>query len=181
MNFQFDFSGRRVLITGGTSGIGAATSAAFRRAGASVVACGVTAEEIAAARTNPEFAGVDIRQLDVTDKAAVDALVGSLESLDVVVHCAGLIKREAEHEPDTFDHVIDVNLGGGMRVSAAARPLLARSKGAIVFLGSVMSFFGGPSSRPTRHQKARCATSPCRSPRPMRQRVSASTRLLRAG
>ncbi len=144
MNVHFDFTGRRVLVTGGTSGIGAATTQAFRRAGAQVVACGVSAEEIAAARANPDFEGVDLRQLDVTDKAAVDALVAGLPSLDVVVHSAGLIRREAEHEPDTFDHVIDVNLGGGMRVSAAARPLLARSKGSIVFLASVMSFFGGP-------------------------------------
>jgi NAD(P)-dependent dehydrogenase (short-subunit alcohol dehydrogenase family) len=43
-----------------------------------------------------------------------------------------------------FAHVIDVNLNGGMRVSAAARPLLAKSCGSIVFIGSVMSFFGGP-------------------------------------
>lgn len=43
-----------------------------------------------------------------------------------------------------FAHVIDVNLNGGMRVSAAARPLLAKSRGSIVFIGSVMSFFGGP-------------------------------------
>jgi NAD(P)-dependent dehydrogenase (short-subunit alcohol dehydrogenase family) len=40
--------------------------------------------------------------------------------------------------------VIDVNLNGGMRVSAAARPLLSQSRGSIVFIGSVMSFFGGP-------------------------------------
>jgi len=43
-----------------------------------------------------------------------------------------------------FAHVIDVNLNGGMRVSAAARALLSQSRGSIVFIGSVMSFFGGP-------------------------------------
>jgi NAD(P)-dependent dehydrogenase (short-subunit alcohol dehydrogenase family) len=61
-----------------------------------------------------------------------------------VVNCAGLIRRDAEHQPDVFEHVIDVNLNGGMRVSAAARPLLAKTKGSIVFIASVMSFFGGP-------------------------------------
>ncbi|MBP6817614.1 MAG: SDR family oxidoreductase, partial [Burkholderiaceae bacterium] len=61
-----------------------------------------------------------------------------------VVNSAGVIRREAEHDPEVFDQVLDVNVSGGMRVSSAARPLLARSKGAIVFIGSVMSFFGGP-------------------------------------
>jgi NAD(P)-dependent dehydrogenase (short-subunit alcohol dehydrogenase family) len=144
MNFKFDYSGKTVLVTGGTSGIGAATSVAFGRAGARVVACGFTDEELAAARANPDFAGIDVRALDVSDKAAVDALVGGLESLDVVVNSAGMIMRDAEHDPEVFDKVIDVNVSGGMRVSAAARPLLAKSKGSIVFIASVMSVFGGP-------------------------------------
>lgn len=144
MNFSFDFSGRVALVTGGVSGIGAAASLAFKRAGAQVIACGLSDEEIAAARANPEFAGIDIRRLDVTDAAAVKALVGGLDRLDCVVNSAGLIRREAEHDPDVFDQVINVNLSGGMRVAAAARPLLAKTKGSIVFIGSVMSFFGGP-------------------------------------
>lgn len=144
MNVRFDFSGRTVLVTGGTSGIGAATSIAFRRAGAEVVACGLTDAEIAAAQANPDFSGISVRRLDVSDKTAVDTLVGGLQRLDAVVNCAGLIRRDAEHQPDVFEHVIDVNLNGGMRVSAAARPLLAKTKGSIVFIASVMSFFGGP-------------------------------------
>jgi len=144
MKASFNFSGRKVLVTGGTSGIGAATAVAFRRAGAAVVACGLTDQEIAAARAQTDFEGIELRQLDVTDRAAVDALVGSLGSLDAVINSAGLIRRDAEHDPDVFAQVMDVNVNGGMRVSAAARPLLAKSRGAIVFIGSVMSFFGGP-------------------------------------
>ena len=144
MNARFDFNGRTVLVTGGVSGIGAAVSLAFRHAGAQVIACGLTDEELSAARSSTEFAGIRVERLDVTDRAAVDALVGGLATLDYVVHCAGMIRRDAEHDPDVFDQVIDVNLSGGMRVSAAARPLLKRSGGAMVFIGSVMSFFGGP-------------------------------------
>lgn len=144
MNFSYDFSGRTALVTGGVSGIGAAVSAAFLKAGARVIACGLTETELAAARTDAALAGADVRALDVTDNAAVVALVGSLPALDFVVNCAGVIRRDAEHDPAVFDQVLDVNVSGGMRVSTAARPLLARSGGAIVFIGSVMSFFGGP-------------------------------------
>ncbi len=144
MDFSFDFSGKIALVTGGVSGIGAATSLAFKRAGARVIACGLTGDELARARANPDFAGVDVRALDVTDAAAVAELVTGLRSLDFVVNSAGMIRREAEHSPAVFDQVMDVNVSGGMRVTAAARPLLARSKGAVVFIASVMSFFGGP-------------------------------------
>jgi NAD(P)-dependent dehydrogenase (short-subunit alcohol dehydrogenase family) len=144
MTVQFDFSGRTALVTGGVSGIGAAVSQAFAKAGATVIACGLTEAEIGAAAADPAFAGITLRQLDVTDRSAVDVLVGGLDRLDFVINSAGVIRRDAEHDPDVFDQVLDVNVSGGMRVSAAARPLLARSRGAIVFIGSVMSFFGGP-------------------------------------
>jgi NAD(P)-dependent dehydrogenase (short-subunit alcohol dehydrogenase family) len=144
MEFSFDFTGRTVLVTGGVSGIGAATSLAFKRAGAAVIACGLTDPELAAARADPDFAGVDIRKLDVTDLGAVNTLVGGLASLDYVVNSAGTIRRGAEHEPEVFDQVIDVNLNGGMRVATSARPLLARRRGAVVFVASIMAFFGGP-------------------------------------
>ena len=71
-------------------------------------------------------------------------MVASLPSIDVVVNCAGIIRREAEHEPEQFIKVIDVNLNGGMRVTSAAREKLKASKGSVVFIGSVMSYFGGP-------------------------------------
>src|SRR5215813_3638994 len=144
MNFSCDFTGKTALVTGGVSGIGAAASRAFKRAGAEVIACGIGDEDLAAARASEDFAGIDVRNLDVTDAKAVIDLIAGLRSLDFVVNSAGIIRREAEHSPEVFDAVIDVNVSGGMRVTAAARPLLSRSKGAVVFVASVMSFFGGP-------------------------------------
>lgn len=142
-DIRFDHTGKRVLVTGGVSGIGAATSLAFARAGAEVVATGLTPAELELARGNPEFSGIRVVALDVTDRAAVEALVGSMDRLDVVVNCAGMIRRDAEHDPAVFDQVMDVNVSGGMRVCTAARPLLARSGGSIIFLASMLSYFGG--------------------------------------
>lgn len=144
MNVRFDFTGRQVLVTGGVSGIGRAVSLAFKAAGASVIACGLTEDELLAARADTAFEGIRIEPLDVTDRAAVATLFDGLESLDYLVHCAGLIRREEEFDPEVFDAVVDVHVGGGMRVSHAARPLLQRAQGAIVFIASVMSYFGGP-------------------------------------
>lgn len=132
------FAGRSVLVAGGTSGIGAAVAAAFVAAGAEVVATGVAADEVARG-----VAGADGRVLDVRDDAAVRALVGGLGRLDVLVNCAGVIRRGAELDPAVFAEVVDINLNGAMRLAAAARPLLAATGGAIVNTASMLSYFGG--------------------------------------
>ncbi|MFO1123052.1 MAG: SDR family oxidoreductase [Hyphomicrobiales bacterium] len=131
------FTGRTVLVTGGTSGIGLAIAEGFAAEGARVVAAGLDVT------TRP---GLEPAGLDVRDRSAVDRLVASLDRLDVVVNCAGLIRRLEEHDPAVFDAVVDVNLSGTMRVCAAARPKLRDSKGSIVNIASMLSFFGsGPA------------------------------------
>jgi NAD(P)-dependent dehydrogenase (short-subunit alcohol dehydrogenase family) len=132
-------AGRRVLVTGGTSGIGAAAARAFLAAGAQVTATGLTAAELAAA----DLPGAALRPLDVRDPASIASLVAAAPSLDVLVNCAGMIARGREHDPAVFADVVDVNLNGTMRVAAAARPLLAVARGAIVNTASMLSFFGG--------------------------------------
>lgn len=134
---QFDFAGRSVLVTGGTSGIGLEVAHAFRRAGAEVLVAGMAADA--------DHRGLKVETLDVIDAAAVDRVVGKLERLDVLVNAAGMIRRGDEHDPEVFAQVIDVNLTGTMRVASAARPLLARSRGAMVNIASMLSFFGGGS------------------------------------
>ena len=137
-------SARAVLVTGGSSGIGAGIARAFAAAGCRVVATGVNDAEVAAAKSDPAFAAIDTRVLDVRDSAAVQALVGSIDVLDVVVNCAGTIRRGgAEHDPEVFAEVLDINLSGTMRVCAAARAKLAARRGCIVNTASMLSFFGG--------------------------------------
>jgi len=135
------FAGRHVLITGGTSGIGAAIAAAFLGEGAIVTATGVSLEEVAgAAKAMP---GLQTALLDVRNAAEIASLVTSLPALHHVVNCAGVIRRGAEHDPEVFADIIDINLTGTMRICAAARAKLTDAKGTIVNTASVLSFFGG--------------------------------------
>ena len=134
---------RKILITGGSSGIGAGIAQAFAGQGDAVTVTGATPAEGARAAADPAFAGIDCQVLDVRDGAAVIALVQGLGELDVVVNCAGVIRRGAEHDPAAFAEVIDINLVGTLRVCAAARPGLAPRRGCIVNTASMLSFFCG--------------------------------------
>lgn len=129
-------SGPTVLVTGATSGIGQVIARGFAEAGHSVLAVGVGA--IPAAEENLSYA-----LLDVQDGDAITALITPLEDLCVVVNAAGIIRREAEHDPDVFQQVVDINLNGTMRVCTAARAALSANKGAIINIASMLSFFGG--------------------------------------
>jgi NAD(P)-dependent dehydrogenase (short-subunit alcohol dehydrogenase family) len=139
------FANRQVLVVGATSGIGRAVAQSFAAHGANVLATGATDAEVQAAAAEPVSGTgrLSYRALDVRDDAAVRSLVDALASLDVLVNCAGVIRREEEHRPEVFDAVLDVNLSGTMRSCSAARGLLARSSGCIVNTASMLSFFGG--------------------------------------
>lgn len=137
--FATPFDGMTAFITGGTSGIGLGIARGLMAAGARVRVTGITNREVDEANRD----GVDAVRLDVSDTAAVKRAVTALDRLDVLVNCAGVIRRGAEHDIEVFEHVIDVNLTGTMRACTAARPLLRERGGAIVNIASMLSFFGG--------------------------------------
>ncbi len=132
-------AGRTAVVTGGTTGIGAGIAEALGRLGAHVLAVGLGAGDY----RPPPGADITARELDVTDAAAVSAVVDSLDRIDIVVNCAGVIRRVEEHQLDVFERVLAINLTGTMRVCTAARPKLAASRGCIVNTASMLSFFGG--------------------------------------
>jgi NAD(P)-dependent dehydrogenase (short-subunit alcohol dehydrogenase family) len=141
MTFQRDlFKGKTVVVSGGTQGIGAGIAEEFAMLGARVIAAGIapTAEQREALEPR-----IEVAPLDVADDASVAALFERLDTLDVLVNCAGMIRRGDEHDIGVFERVIAVNLGGTMRMCAAARERLKASGGSIVNTASMLSFFGG--------------------------------------
>ena len=136
-------SERKILVIGGSSGIGAAIAQAFATNGDHVIATGVTKEEVERAWVQSEQNKISFQQLDVRDGNVVQDCIDEIDSLDVLVNCAGVIHRNAEHQPEVFADVIDINLNGSMRVCNAAREKLKQSKGCIINTASMLSFFGG--------------------------------------
>jgi NAD(P)-dependent dehydrogenase (short-subunit alcohol dehydrogenase family) len=136
-------AGRTVLITGGTGGIGYGFAEAFRDAGSNVVATGATERELDAARSQRSSADITFRTLDVRKAADVRGFLQEFQQLDVVINCAGIIRRGEELTSEVFELVVDINLNGSMRVCEAALPLLEASGGSIINIASMLSFFGG--------------------------------------
>lgn len=138
MNTQ-NFSGKTVLVSGGTSGIGLAMAQGFAAAGATVIATGSSAARIAEAQKSATQS-LSFRQLDVRDTAAVDAFFAGLSRLDVLVNCQGIARPDAEWEEEVFLDVIDINLSSAMRLARAAYGLLKESQGNIVNVASMLSY-----------------------------------------
>ena len=125
-----DFDGLVALVTGGASGIGAATAALLRDRGARVA--------VLDRQTDGAPDGVLAVTCDVTDPRAVDAAVGAvverLGALDVVVNNAGVgAAGDVAANPDEEWHrLLDVNVVAIARVTRAALPHLRRSRHAVV-------------------------------------------------
>lgn len=132
---------KKVLVTGGTGGIGVGVAHCLAEVGCSVIA--VSASQVELDAFKPQDS-IELRLMDVTDQASVDAVFATLDRLDGLVNCAGILRRGDEYDIDVFQRVIDVNLVGTMRCCLAAHPLLANSKGSIVNMASMLSTFGGP-------------------------------------
>ena len=138
-----DYGGKRVLVVGGSSGIGNGIAQGFRAAGATV---GVWGTRAAAA----DYAGVDGSNLnglayaavDVTDRAAVDA-ADRPERLDVAVLCQGIVRygRE-EFARDGWDAVVATNLTSLMDCARHVKPALEAAGGSLVIVSSVAGFAG---------------------------------------
>lgn len=127
---------KSAFISGGTSGIGLALAKGFAKSGFKVTASG-----IGQLPNNEE--GIEFTSLDVTDGDAVQSYFERIDKLDTLINAAGIIRREDEHHPKTFEQVVDTNLNGTMRLCAAARGPLSLAQGSIINIASMLSYFGG--------------------------------------
>jgi len=140
-----ELAGQRVLITGGSSGIGLAVAEQLVREGAEVALLARNELGLQAAKQRLGEHGAEALTLvaDVTDRealtAAVDEAAGEMGGLDVVVTAAvGLsFGRFTETKPDDFDATVDTVLGGTVDTIRAALPHLERARGALVVIGSI--------------------------------------------
>lgn len=133
-----DFTDCRVLVTGGTSGIGAAIADAFAAAGAHVTITG-TAETVDSYADLPRYHRY--LPLRLADRASVLAVAQACDVLDVLVNNAGRTSM-----PEDFDTAIDELLKGTHALTMACLPTLARSTqrggGSVISIASMMAFFG---------------------------------------
>ncbi len=139
-----DFGDLVAVVTGGASGIGAATAAMLTAGGASVAVLDRSDDVV------PEGASMSVT-CDVTDdagvRAAIEAVAGRLGGIDILVNNAGIgaVGDVAANADDEWHHVLDVNVVGIARVSRAALPHLRRSgHAAIVNTCSVVATTGVP-------------------------------------
>ena len=138
----FDFTGKTVLVTGGSTGIGNAAARMFRAAGARVIVTGTRANAAEYAGSDGDLAGLEYHRLDQGDRDAVAAFDPGVARLDaLVIAGAKVAYRRQEFETDIFADVLATNLIGPMQLATKFRTMLA-GQGSITFIGSVASFRG---------------------------------------
>jgi NAD(P)-dependent dehydrogenase (short-subunit alcohol dehydrogenase family) len=146
-----DLKDRVIFVTGAASGIGAATAAACRAAGA-----------IVAGADRAEVNGVDLAiTLDVSDEASVKAAVAQIVEtygrIDGLANCAGISVQGpvTMMRMEDWDRALSVNLTGTMLCARAAIPeMMKLGKGSVVNISSVYGLTGGPGNTPYNVSKA---------------------------
>jgi 3-oxoacyl-[acyl-carrier protein] reductase len=139
---ELDFSGKQILVIGGSSGIGNGIAQAFRAKGARVLVCGTRADAgDYSAGDGSDLEGLDYAQLDVGDAQAIEAFAPSFDRLDVLVLAQGaVIYRRGEFEMEGFRKVLEVNLISLMACATKFQPMLKAAKGSLIIVSSTAAY-----------------------------------------
>lgn len=139
MHNDTDFTGRNVLIVGGSSGIGNGIAHGFRDRGANVHVWGTRAQASDyQADEGSDLAGLGYSCVDVSDPDAIEAAPHPFETLDVLVQCQGtVIYRRGEFEREGWEKVVAVNLNSLMHCARKFKSNLAAARGAMIIVSSI--------------------------------------------
>jgi NAD(P)-dependent dehydrogenase (short-subunit alcohol dehydrogenase family) len=146
-------AGSKAVVTGGASGLGAATAKMFRDLGASVMILDRDAET---GRTMANTIGASFVEVDVTDEASATAGIAAAKAamgrIEILVNCAGVatgektVGRDGAHRLDSFQRTIDINLVGTFNLMRLAAAEMASNpgdeKGIIINTASIAAFDG---------------------------------------
>jgi 3-oxoacyl-[acyl-carrier protein] reductase len=144
---SFDFSSAKVLVTGGTSGIGLATAQAFAESGASVT---ITGTRKAPGDYEDDLSRFGYRQLRLTDNSEIKAVAASLDGLDILVNNAGSVKIAGRKDDpmEVFEEMVRVHLLSAHHMAQSCLQMLSASKlpggASIVGIASLTSFIANP-------------------------------------
>lgn len=142
-----EFSGQRILITGGTNGIGRELVRQLAAEGAQIFTCGRSHERLAAILADPNVHGI---ALDLADAGAAELLVAEavarLGGLDIVVACAGIqhsLDLVSGDEPDASERArieVSTNLTSVVLLAISAMPVLAATNGIFAAVTSGLAY-----------------------------------------
>ncbi len=138
---DLDFTGKRVLVVGGTSGIGNGIAHGFLKRGAEVAVWGTRAKNDYRVEDGSDLSGLEFFQVDASDNAQVEAAPAPFDGLDVLVLAQGtVLYKKGEFQMDGFRKVIGVNLDSLMACSIKFHEALKASKGSIVTISSTAAY-----------------------------------------
>jgi 3-oxoacyl-[acyl-carrier protein] reductase len=137
-----DFTGRTVLVVGGSSGIGNGIAQAFRARGADVHVWGTRATAVDYADVEgSDLEGLLYSRVDVSDFEAIAAWTPPFAGLDVLVLSQGIVLyKRREFETAGFRQVVDVNLNSLMACAEKFQPLLAAASGSLLIVSSTAAY-----------------------------------------
>jgi NAD(P)-dependent dehydrogenase (short-subunit alcohol dehydrogenase family) len=140
---DFDFTGRRILVTGAANGFGAAMASLFHAAGAQLVLADIEEQTLAGVASR---CAAEAHVFDQADPASVERLAKAAGPLDILINNAGVLvaKPLLETSFEEVRRTIDVDFVGTLRlIQLVGQGMVERRRGVILSIGSQTAFSGG--------------------------------------